>query len=166
MQQLIDTDPLPLHGSTPHPMPSPPLHWLELGTPPLPRRDQGNDQKGSRSCVLDRADHMVQEVQLSHQAMHIPVNQVVLGPTISRQIVTGPARPPSTMVRLNFEVFAYIYQYCAYDSSAFIGFFSSLSNVILGRHGNADLEFDPNPVYEITQQAKSGGRRTCVVQEF
>jgi hypothetical protein len=50
------------------------------------------------------------------------------------------------MVRLNFEVFKDIYQYCAYDSSAFIGFFSSLSNVILGRHNYVDLEIGPNSV--------------------
>jgi hypothetical protein len=52
-------------------------------------------------------------------------------------VVVGPARPlASTMVGLNFEVFTNIYQYCAYDSTAFAGVFSSLSNVILGHHNN------------------------------
>jgi hypothetical protein len=89
----------------------------------------------------------VQEVQLSHQVVHVSVNPVVPGQTISCQVVVGPARPPpSTMVRLNFEVFKDIYQYCAYESSAFIGFFSSLSNVILGRHNYVDLEIGPNSV--------------------
>jgi hypothetical protein len=55
----------------------------------------------------------------------------------TERVVLGPARPlASTMVRLNFEVFTNIYQYCAYDSTAFAGVFSSLSNVILGHHNN------------------------------
>jgi hypothetical protein len=109
MQQPINTDPLPPRGHTPHPMPSPPLCWLGLGTPPLPRRDWANGQQGSGSCVRDHAYHMVREVQRSHQAVHVPVNPVVLGPMIFRRVVTGPTRPPSTMVRLNFEIFVDIY---------------------------------------------------------
>jgi hypothetical protein len=144
--------PLPTHGRTPHPMPSPPLRWLGLDTPSLPRRDQGNDQEGSGSCVCNRADHMVQEQQPSRQDMNVPGNLVVPGTVVSCRVVAGPARHlASVMARLDFEVLADIYQYCAYDYCAFTRFFSFLSNVILGQHSNAVLEIDLNYVLKITQ---------------
>jgi hypothetical protein len=55
------------------------------------------------------------------------------------------------MVKLNFEVFSDICQYCAYDSTAFAGLFSSLCNVILGHHNNLQVVMSSNHVFDITQ---------------
>jgi hypothetical protein len=166
MQQPIDTDPLSPHGCTPHPMPSPPLRWLGLGSPPPPCRDRGNDQEGSGSCVHGHLAHSVPVAPLSRQDMNFLVNHVVTRQMADR-VVVGPATPPaSTMVRLNFEVFVDIYRYCAYDPTAFGGFFLSLSNVILGHHNNHQSVMSSNLVYDVTQQAETGERKTCVVQEI
>jgi hypothetical protein len=79
LQQPIDIDPLPPHGRSPHPMPSPPLCWLGLGTSHPPHRDRGNEQEGSSSCVHGHIAHLVSDAHLSRQTMNPPANQVVSG---------------------------------------------------------------------------------------
>jgi hypothetical protein len=147
-------------------MPSPPLRWLGLGTPLPHRHDRGNDQEGSGSCIHGHVAHSVSDAPLSRWTMNPPANRVVSG-HMTERVVVGPARPPaSTMVRLIFEVFLNIYQYCAYDSTAFVGLFSSLSNVILGHHNNLRAIMSSNHVFDVTRHAETGGHRTCVIQEI
>jgi hypothetical protein len=117
-----------------------------------------NHESNTRYC----ADHTVQDVQVTRHAVGIPVNPVVPGMMAAGRVAPGPARSPSTtVVRLNFEVFAGLYQYCAYDSTSFAGFFSSLSNVSLGHHNHVDLAICANSMSGITRQAK-GSQDLCI----
>jgi hypothetical protein len=101
--------------------------------------------------------------------MGILASPVVSGMAATQRAVPRPSKPASmTVVRLNFEVFADLYQYSAYDSTAFVGFVSSLSNVTLGLSNNDAAEIFANSVsgMSCTRQAENGVRRTCVLQEI
>jgi hypothetical protein len=76
--------------------------------------------------------------------------------------------PALSVIILNFEVFAEIFQHSAYDSAPFRSFFSVLSNVCLEVSPPPESDHASNFVSGVNHftQANIGGRSTCVLEEM
>jgi hypothetical protein len=85
-----------------------------------------------------------------------------------RRAAPGPSAPAMSVVRLDFEVFADVVMYIAYDSIAFGSFFSILRNAILGLSPEMEIEQLIIETHRLTliQQAGNIAPRGCVLEEL
>jgi hypothetical protein len=159
MQLPIDTDPTPLNGSTPHPVPAAPPRWMGNGAPPFPRHAQGPDQEGSGSWPRSQGNPRGKR----GPGVNLPVT-----PPVPTRVFFGLQRPPQmSAVNLN-EVFADFYRYRAYDSFVLGGLFSVLRNVVLGQFSIIDTATDFNSTNgsSLIIQFNRAACQTCTLQEI
>jgi hypothetical protein len=101
---------------------------------------RGFDQEGTGSSIRERSGNAHQNAAEGGQEVVNPRNPSLEARTTLRRAAPGPSAPAMSVVRLDFEVFADVYRYSAYDSIAFASFVSILRNAILGLSPGMETE--------------------------